>query len=392
MKSIVLNKLKTVSWLLLLLLTFDIISSPHVVQAFLPINSHHHHHHHQRHHTKDTSKDVIILTKHNILSAKTPSTLSLSSQIVNIPNGGVGNIKTTTRRPSIKLLRISSTITATFLTWFIQKQKYTNVLSSSIVTLLLSYILFDNSSNNNLSQSIFCGSFAGMASMTIIPTWQSIVLLGVFTSMFYEIIIEKKQMFIGVGGRLGFTAFLASLLVALLQSTPTGITSLTLLSKKIGTIFGSIYNGSNNIILSMILWHTIGSIVTIILRENNPTTQDPVRASAVVGLVGSLLLQDKTAALALYGGSFVGMSAPGRLMHGMIPPRSTEQPVSFVSRLISFGIAGALGGLIHGLSIELGWFNGGWGGKAGLCAFLGCLCFRLVRLLLNKLMKPLIAT
>ena len=74
-------------------------------------------------------------------------------------------------------------------------------------------------------------------------------------------------------------------------------------------------------------------------------------------------------------GLFVGMSAPPHLVHGILP-REDGKSISTLRLLSAFIIAGALGGMIHGLSIGLGWFNGGWGGKAGFCAFLGCLLYR----------------
>jgi hypothetical protein len=35
-----------------------------------------------------------------------------------------------------------------------------------------------------------------------------------------------------------------------------------------------------------------------------------------------------------------------------------------------------LAGMIHGMTIHWGYWNGGWGGKAGLCAFAGCWLYR----------------
>jgi hypothetical protein len=75
----------------------------------------------------------------------------------------------------------------------------------------------------------------------------------------------------------------------------------------------------------MILYHMLGAVATILLRESSDDSAaaDPVRASSVVSLLGSLFLRDPTAVLALYGGSFVGMSLPSRLMHGdVVAPRS----------------------------------------------------------------------
>ena len=276
--------------------------------------------------------------------------------LANSPTGGAQYIK-------LDVTRIAVTISGTFLTWLIQRQ-YTNVLASSALTLAYCMVL-----NKRFNQAVFCGTFAGMASKSIIPSWQYALGLGVFTSTFYETLIEKKNAFVGVGGRLGATAFLASLAIALIQGTPTGLSMASL----------SLGNLNKCTILSMALWHAIGSVSTILLRQTDAEAKDPVKASAVVGLIGALLLEDKTAALAVYGGSFVGMSAPNRLLHGLLPSQGVGPVTSKLDLLLSFAIAGALGGAVHGASIGLNWFNGGWGGKAGLCGFLGCLIFRALR-------------
>ncbi len=271
--------------------------------------------------------------------------------------------------------RIAITIACTFLTWYAQKQ-YTNVMASSALTLICS-MCFDK----RLGQAAFCGTFAGMASTKMVPTWQYAVGLGTLTSFFYEILIEKKNCFVGVGGRLGATAFIASLIIAAIQGLPTGLSLASL----------TIDNLQKNVILSMALWHAVGSAATIVLRSTSDDTRatDTVRASATIGLIAALLLEDKTAALAVYGGSFVGMSAPTRLLHGILPSQVKDgakvPDTSASALLISFAIAGALGGIVHGASIGLNWFNGGWGGKAGFCGFVGCLLYRALRIVKGKL-------
>jgi hypothetical protein len=88
------------------------------------------------------------------------------------------------------------------------------------------------------------------------------------------------------------------------------------------------------------------------------------------GLLGSLFLRDPTSLVGLYGGSFVGMCLPSRLMHG----KARRGQQSAASVLSSFARAGAIAGLIHAITIHYGYWNGGWGGKVGvgLCAFTGC--------------------
>lgn len=61
-------------------------------------------------------------------------------------------------------------------------------------------------------------------------------------------------------------------------------------------------------------------------------------------------------------------------MYGILPGQKRSEnavePTTF-SLLSAFTVAGAIGGIIHGATIDLGFWPGGWGGKAGSCAFVG---------------------
>jgi hypothetical protein len=64
-------------------------------------------------------------------------------------------------------------------------------------------------------------------------------------------------------------------------------------------------------------------------------------------------------------------------MHGSAPGKARiSQPHTPVGMFTSFAVAGALAGAIHGMTIHWGYWNGGWGGKIGLCAFAGCWLYR----------------
>ncbi len=214
-----------------------------------------------------------------------------------------------------------------------------------------------------------------MSSTNIIPTASLALALGGVTSILFEALIHYRNLFLGVGGRLGATAFLATSIIASLTSVSTGV-SITALPSLTTALF------TTPTVISMALWHAVGSVATIVLREasDDSAAADPVRASAVIGLIGALVLEDKTAALAVYGGSFVGMSLPSRLMYGILPSmkKKMKSAPSVASLLSAFAVAGALGGIVHGLTIELGLWPGGWGGKAGSCAFVGCLIYRAI--------------
>lgn len=225
--------------------------------------------------------------------------------------------------------------------------------------------------DKRFGQAAFCGTFAGMGSRALVPSWQAALGLGGLTSFLFEWLMHRKSMFLGLGGRLGFAAFIASSSIGVIQSVPTGVTISSLFSKNIQA----------TTLLFMAFWHALGSVATIVLREvsDDFAAADPVRASATVGLIGALLLENKTAALGLYGGSFVGMSAPSRLLHGVVPGSPAgnfNQKNTKLSLITSFAVAGAIGGVVHGAAIDLGWWPGGWGGKAGFFALIGVMIYR----------------
>jgi hypothetical protein len=284
-------------------------------------------------------------------------------------------------------------------------------MASSATTLLCTMM----TNNKSIHNAVFCGTFAGMSSKAIIPSWNYALLLGTITSVFYEGMIQYKNQFVGLGGRLGLMAFVSTWMVvafikwttaaaaaagvgggATAAAVATGggggaiLYSFPTLIKKINT----------STILFMVFWHMVGSILTIALRRTSDETRavDPVRAASVVGMAGSLFLflllprddVDKTAVLALYGGSFVGMSAPSRLLHGVVGMSgggagggSGDDGVVQIG--LAFGIAAALAGVVHGLTMDWGLWMGGWGGKAGACAFVGCVLYRCLVVCLTSL-------
>ena len=269
--------------------------------------------------------------------------------------------------PDYKLAfqRVGITIASCYYTWYAQKQ-YTNVLASSAFSVLCTMV-FDK----RLGNALFCGTFAGMCSKAVIPSWNLALSLGIVTSIIYEGMIHYRNKFAGLGGRLGLTAFIATSIVALASGVTTGFA--------VDAVSWKALNGST--VLPMALWHAVGAVATIILRETSDEARsaDPVRASAVVGLTGALLLQDKAAALAVYGGSFVGMAAPARLMYGLPKKGNASAAVDAPGPIkvwTAFALAAALGGAVHGATVDWGFWPGGWGGKAGTCAFVGCVLYR----------------
>ena len=245
-------------------------------------------------------------------------------------------------------------------------QGHSPILASSAITLLVS-TCFDK----RFGQVALCGSFAGMCGGHLVPNLSMAMVLGGLTSLCYETLVGINNLCLGIGGRLGATAFLATSILAKYSSIG-GV------GRKLRRgMWGK--KGPSSIVVSMILFHILGSVSTIFLREcsDDSAVADPVRSSSVVGLVGSLFIKDPMSLLALYGGSFVGMALPSRLMHGNAPKRPTAaQSQTALALFTSFAGAGAIAGLIHAFTIHSGYWNGGWGGKAGLCAFAGCWVYR----------------
>ena len=240
------------------------------------------------------------------------------------------------------------------------------VLASSAITLLTSTCI-----DRRLGQAALCGSLAGMSGMHLVPNLSMTALLGLATTASYEILISINNLFSGIGGRVGASAFLATSFMAKYQG-------IRFVGRKMRRGLWS-SAGLSSIATTMVLYHAIGAALTIFLRQSSDVdgAADPVRGSSVVGLIGSVCLQNPMAVLALYGGTFVGMSLPSRLTNGNAPGRQTlGKSLSAVSLIGSFSAAGALAGLIHAFTIHSGYFNRGWGGKVGFCAFAGTWAYR----------------
>lgn len=212
--------------------------------------------------------------------------------------------------------RLAVTVLATILTWQAHNAGLCGpVLASSAAT--LSFSLW----SPGLGQAAFAGSFAGMSSLGVLTGWKEVALTGSLTAGLFEILIHRKNKFLGLGGRLGFLAFIAVNAVALTSGVQI-----------FPSEFISFFNWSAFVegirsapLVSGAFYAALGSVATIVLRETaegeKSDMADPVRASAVVGIISALLVGiDKQyssfGALMAFGGSFTGMSLPSRLIKG----------------------------------------------------------------------------
>ncbi|KAL3930436.1 MAG: hypothetical protein SGBAC_011767 [Bacillariaceae sp.] len=281
--------------------------------------------------------------------------------------------------------RFAATILATLFTWHgIVAHQMNPVLSSAASTLVITMW------SPGLGQAAWCGSFAGMTST---GTYLSTGLIGLLNAVLFEIVIHRENKWLGLGGRLGMVAFIASNIIADAFRSPH---AMLLVPMSVGQWYKVFLQSPWQLCMACA---AIGSVATILLREfaeNAPNVdndlRDPIRAAAVIGLIASLLQGmgfggyklDNFGSLLMYGGAFAGTSLPSRLLTGVIPGEKYNDPAKQKRKdsgafgiIVGYAVAGALGGLIHALTIPLNWWTGGiWGGKAGACAFGGVCLFR----------------
>mmetsp|Transcript_44299 Transcript_44299/g.106719 ORF Transcript_44299/g.106719 Transcript_44299/m.106719 type:complete len:436 (+) Transcript_44299:152-1459(+) len=273
--------------------------------------------------------------------------------------------------------RFIAGILATIFTWHgITVNGLNPVMASSATTLAISLW------SPGLGQAAFCGSFAGMNAN---GSWGMMLTAASLTAASFEVLIHRGNKWVGLGGKLSFQAFMASNLTALLfgkatfgwiSRLPTTLPALWSVVKASPIGYG-------------MLCGALGSVLTIFLREiaeYNPNRdndlQDPIRSSAVIGILAAMAMGmggflDDYGAMIMFGGAFTGMSYPSRLLKGKGGGTNLKRSdPTALQTLIWFGVAGAFGGLIHALSLTLKLWTGGWGGKAGTCAFAGGCLFR----------------
>jgi len=162
------------------------------------------------------------------------------------------------------------------------------VIASSFVGLLGYYLL------RKYSVAIYCGSFAGMVS-SFLFSYGEVFLIAVFCAFVF---IISKPVMKGMGGKLGTTAFIATILVATFFSKDMIIVS----------------NELNFIRLAIV--SLAGGILTYGLQHY--FKQTAVFSSALLSLLFALimiyLVKDYvTCTVVFFSASFIGMSSKDRL-------------------------------------------------------------------------------
>jgi hypothetical protein len=93
-----------------------------------------------------------------------------------------------------------------------------SVLSAGIIGVLASFLPFINKESNYLKKlpdAIYCGVFVGMSSVEIIPSIVLVIAAGVFAGIFFML---SKNIFVGIGGKLGTIAFGGVVIITLINS------------------------------------------------------------------------------------------------------------------------------------------------------------------------------
>lgn len=181
---------------------------------------------------------------------------------------------------------------------------------------------------------IYCGSFVGMASSTVLG-FPEVALAGAIAGVIF---VLGKHVFNGFGGKLGTIAFAGCVGAAWITGNP--LLSTPVLGWDVGWL--------------LVVYSVAGAVVTFVLSVW--FGHGPVMASGMIGLAGGLLLPALHGpvpgglfAIGVFSASFAGMSGTNRF----------EKPVWMVP-------AGVLCALIIMYTTP---YMGGAGGKLGTTAF-----------------------
>lgn len=236
------------------------------------------------------------------------------------------------------------------------------IKSSSLTALLATLVLPEN-----LARAALCGSFAGMATLKVIPGIGHGLALGL-TCAAMMAFFDKQKWLIGMGGRLGFISqcactlqFIVSCIFWLPPSEVGLVSSYPKFSKllaqlpsvafftAVGTFFMSYWK-------ELVGEKAKNPLNTEAVTRIYKRLSNPVAAVGSTGLLASFLLP-ASAAGPVFCGTFIAMSAPEKIQ--------------------TYG--GLLGASIMGGVCQLslaGVFVGGWGGKLGTAALMGVLSYK----------------
>lgn len=201
------------------------------------------------------------------------------------------------------------------------------VVASSLIGLIGGLLI------SKYAVAIYCGSFAGMVSSLLVSDLISVITVAFFAGLLF---IVGSETFKGFGGKLGATAYFATLITSMV----------------FGTFSSSMVGGSISLDFDIFIVFIIGSLGTYFLNSLHKLSA--VMDSSLLGLVFGLILPNvlpngQSLAVALFCGTFIGMSTTSKL-----------------SSKISVLIASIIGTIIF---LYIAPYFAGLGGKLGLIAF-----------------------
>ena len=203
------------------------------------------------------------------------------------------------------------------------------VLASGITGVLATLIL------PRFDVPIFCGSFVGMASYSLLPGYQYLGLAAVIAG---GVFVLGKAAFNGFGGKLGTIAFIGCVIAAILT----------------GQSFSGEPVIQGELLEFLLIYSVIGAVVTFTLSER--LDNSAVISSGAVGVMAAVILPilypefGNTLAVMTYCASFAGMSSLKRI--------KDEFMMAF---------AGIICAIVFAFSAP---YLGGAGGKLGTTAFI----------------------
>lgn len=239
---------------------------------------------------------------------------------------------------------------------------FNSIAASGLVGLVSGLVL-----PQYMALAAFCGSFAGMATLQVIPSVVAAISLGFFCAL-VVLVFDYKGFLLGIGGRLGFIALCACTMhfvLSIIVVAPSPEASLVDISS-----FPSIEEFFPIKLFRVLSTTIVGSIFMKLWRLTFARLEGSLAkcmAHSVVASSATGILVAWTLPLwatgPVYCGSFVPMAAPEEL-----------------PTMMSIVSAATLAGLAQ-LALD-GFFLGGWGGKLGTAALIGVLLYRIpVRLL-----------
>lgn len=240
----------------------------------------------------------------------------------------------------VRFLLIFSSVTLTFYLSSLtigSNLQLNSILASGLVGFLFCFV------NKKYSPLVFCATFVGMSSTDVIPfNILNLILASVILQIVWEVLAPH---FYGVGGKLGKTAMIASILVALL---------LTLFGTTDFLWYDSDSLDFENLLLAL-GFGILGAVGTKMVRNEADKVfhgNDAVFSSSLVGILsGTVVLLNSSFnphALVIYAGSFAAMTANKRI--------KSTLPYIYIGALVGI-IFILMEGVIPGIGGKLGFIG-----------------------------------